>query len=91
MKRHVWQHGLATQSDANYLTYKTVARSAILAQSVARRFPVLVIDEAQDLTAVQHALLTLLMAAGQRQVVLVGDEYQAIYEWNTARPQLFTY
>ena len=89
MKRHVWAQGLATQCDANYLTYKTLAGSAILAQSIARRFPVLVIDEAQDMTAVQHALLTQLMAAGQTQVVLVGDEYQAIYEWNTAKPQLF--
>lgn len=90
MKRHVWTHGLATQSDANYLAYKTLAASPILTRSLVRRFPVLVIDEAQDMTAVQHALLSHLVSAGMRHVVLVGDEYQAIYEWNTAKPSLFT-
>lgn len=90
MKKYAWNNGLACQSDANYLAYKTLVASPILAQSIVQRFPVLVIDEAQDMTAVQHALLTCLIEAGQKQVVLVGDEYQAIYEWNTARPKLFT-
>jgi len=90
MKRHIWSYGFATQADANYLAYKTLTSSPLLTRSLVARFPVLVIDEAQDMTAVQHALLSHLIAAGQRHVVLVGDEYQAIYEWNTAKPSLFT-
>ena len=90
MKRHVWTQGLATQNDANYLAYRVLAGSPTLVRSLVRRFPVLIIDEAQDMTAVQHALLDCLIAAGQKHVVIVGDEYQAIYEWNTAKPQLFT-
>jgi hypothetical protein len=90
MKRHIWSYGLATQADANYLAYMTLVSSPLLTRSLVARFPVLVIDEAQDMTAVQHALLSHLIVAGQHHVVLVGDEYQAIYEWNTAKPSLFT-
>lgn len=90
LKRYVWSHGYATQSDANYLAYVALSRSAALTQSLIRRFPVLIVDEAQDMTEVQHTLLDHLRKAGQRHIVLVGDEYQAIYEWNTAKPQLFT-
>ena len=90
MKQRIWSYGLATQSDASHLAYKALVASPVLTRSLVRRFPVLVIDEAQDMTAVQHALLSHLIAAGQEHVVLVGDEYQAIYEWNTARPSLFT-
>jgi superfamily I DNA/RNA helicase len=90
LKRYVWSHGFATQNDANYLAYVALMGSAVLTQSFIRRFPILVVDEAQDMTEVQHALIDHLRAAGQPHMVLVGDEYQAIYEWNTARPKLFT-
>ena len=90
LKRYVWSHGYATQCDANYLAYVALSKSAALTQSFIRRFPVLVVDEAQDMTEVQHALLDHLRKAGHRHIVLVGDEYQAIYEWNTAKPKLFT-
>lgn len=90
MKRYVWAQGFATQSDANYFAHKALKESPTLARSLTRRFPVLVIDEAQDMTEMQHALLDRLIEAGQNHIVMVGDEYQAIYEWNTARPKLFT-
>jgi DNA helicase-2/ATP-dependent DNA helicase PcrA len=89
MKRYVWATGVATQPDANFLAYQALSRSADLAEAVIGRFPVIVIDEAQDMTEVQHAILDLLIAAGHPHIVLVGDQNQAIYEWNTARPQLF--
>src|ERR1022692_2869608 len=90
MKRHVWANGKALQADANYLAYKTVQSSPALAKALAGRFPALVVDEAQDMTEIQHAIIDVLIAAGLQHVVLVGDENQAIYEWNTARPDLFT-
>lgn len=90
MKRYVWNHGGALQADANYLAYQTLRSSIALAAALARRFPVLVVDEAQDMTELQHAIVDTLVSAGLDHVVLVGDENQAIYEWNTARPDLFT-
>ncbi|GGQ43076.1 UvrD-helicase domain-containing protein [Couchioplanes azureus] len=90
MKRRVWAQGLALQSDANYLAYQALSSSPALTTAIVRRFPVLIVDEAQDLTEIQHALLDHLVAAGHPHIILVGDENQAIYEWNTARPALFT-
>jgi superfamily I DNA/RNA helicase len=90
MKKFVWAKGMALQADANYLAYQTLRCRPKLAAALARRFPVLVVDEAQDMTEVQHGVLDTLIEAGLTHVVLVGDENQAIYEWNTARPDLFT-
>ena len=89
MKQFIWSKGYALQNDANYFAYAVLRDSDALTRAFVRRFPVLVVDEAQDMTEVQHALLDHLKDSGQEHVVLMGDEYQAIYEWNTARPQLF--
>src|SRR5260370_9631251 len=89
MKEYVWAQGYALQNDANYIAFSILASSGALTRSFVGRFPVFVIDEAQDMTEVQHALIDHLKNSGQKQIVLMGDEYQAIYEWNTAQPQLF--
>lgn len=89
LKQYVWKQGFVLQNDANYFAYKVLKDSPDLTRFFVKRFPVLIIDEAQDMTEVQHALLNHLKEAGQQHMVLMGDEYQAIYEWNTARPQLF--
>jgi superfamily I DNA/RNA helicase len=89
MKRHVWANGLALQADANYLAHQALLSSPALTTAITRRFPAFIVDEGQDLTEVQHAILDHLVAAGLNHAVVVGDENQAIYEWNTARPELF--
>lgn len=90
LKEHVWKNGYATQADANYIAHAVLTRSPRLTRALVGRFPMLVVDEAQDMTELQHALVDHLKIAGLKHIVLIGDEYQAIYEWNTARPQLFT-
>ena len=89
MKRAIWRQGEATQNDANYLALEALRASPALTRSLIKRFPAFIVDEAQDLTEIQHGLLDHLVASGHQHVVLVGDQHQAIYEWNTARPQLF--
>ena len=89
MKKYVWSRGFATQSDANFIALEILRSRPSLAAAVASRFPMLLIDECQDMTAVQHGLLDELCSNGLSSVVLIGDEYQAIYEWNTAKPELF--
>ena len=61
----------------------------VVAQGLARRFPVVMVDEAQDTSRVQMRILDALIAAGLGEVMLVGDPYQAIYEWRDAEPRLF--
>ncbi len=84
------KEGLVSQADANYFAYKALTSSDHLTKSIIKRYPVFIIDEAQDMTEVQHAILDHLIDNGLENVVMIGDEQQAIYEWNTARPELFT-
>lgn len=87
-KKH--REGLASQGDANYFAYKALISSEYLTKSIIKRFPIFIVDEAQDMTEVQHAIIDHLIDNGLKNIVMIGDEQQAIYEWNTARPELFT-
>ena len=51
-----------------------------------RRWPYLCVDEAQDTSRIQHAILRLL-AAGSGNIFMVGDEDQSIYGFRAAWPQ----
>ncbi len=84
------KEGLVSQADANYFAYKVLLNSSHLTKSIIKRYPIFIIDEAQDMTEIQHAILDHLIENGLKNVVMIGDEQQAIYEWNTARPELFT-
>jgi len=54
----------------------------------ATQFQTLVIDEAQDVSVVQHDALAELVPDDAR-VLLAGDTNQCIYAWRNARPDLF--
>lgn len=88
-KRSLNRRRYATQADSNYFASKVLADMPRLARALAKRFPVVIVDEAQDMTEAQHVILDTLVRAGLTHAVLIGDERQAIYEWNTARPQLY--
>lgn len=88
-KKKLNTEGLASQSDANYFALVALKKSKRLTRSLIRRFPVVIVDEAQDMTEIQHAILDHLVENGLKNIVIVGDDHQAIYEWNTARPELF--
>lgn len=56
-----------------------------LAQRLQGYLDHLIVDEYQDINAVQQALIKTL--AGKAQVMVVGDVDQCIYEWRGARPE----
>jgi hypothetical protein len=81
--------GLATQSDAIVFSVMILKKYPVIAKALAYRFPVLIVDEAQDTSAEQMAIIDLLIENGLGEVMLVGDPDQAIYEWREAEPSLF--
>lgn len=58
-------------------------KEARLAAAVARRFPQILVDEAQDIGSFEAALLDVLTGAGS-VVSLIGDTHQSIFGFNFA-------
>jgi hypothetical protein len=83
------QKGFATQADANFFSLLVLKTHPDIAKALAYRFPVLIVDEAQDTSAQQMEIIDLLIENGLSEVMLVGDPDQAIYEWREADPSLF--
>ena len=89
VKEQVVLDGFFTQNDANYYALKVIFKSPLIAKALIRRFPVFIIDEAQDTSEIQMAIIDQLVEAGLEEVALIGDPDQAIFEWRDAKPELF--
>ncbi|MFA5855113.1 MAG: ATP-dependent helicase [Candidatus Gracilibacteria bacterium] len=79
--------GFVLQNQLTYLCYQVLSDRPQLARTIARRFPIWIIDEAQDCSELQIAIVELLQAAGVQDIFLVGDPNQSIYQWRDAHPQ----
>ncbi len=72
--------GAYTHDLGRYWAYRALKERPELLAALARRYPHIVIDEAQDIGSVHQAILELLIGAGSC-VTLIGDPNQGIYEF----------
>lgn len=72
--------GAYTHDLGRYWAYRVLKERPELLTALARRYPHIVIDEAQDIGSVHQAILELLIGAGSC-VTLIGDPNQGIYEF----------
>lgn len=79
-KKKLLKAGLATYADAEFLCYYMLKNRANILALIAKRFPVIYIDECQDLSLNQLEILQLLNDAGTK-VHFIGDRNQSIYEF----------
>ncbi|WP_048190496.1 ATP-dependent helicase [Methanobacterium sp. SMA-27] len=89
MKNRLWRSGLFNQSDANYFAMKIIDNYPSIAKLIALRFPFIIIDEAQDTSEIQMKIIDAITNSQLENIMLVGDPDQAIFEWNSANPDLF--
>lgn len=89
IKHKYWKQGFATQDDANYIAMKVLQKYPNIAKAIGFRFPEFIIDEAQDTSEIQMKVIDLLLEKEIKQIMIVGDPDQAIFEWRKANPQLF--
>ena len=89
MKKMFWKKGYVNQSDANYFAMKILESNRSIAKLIALRFPFIIIDEAQDTSKIQMKIIDYIVESGLKDIMLVGDPDQAIFEWNSANPDLF--
>jgi DNA helicase II / ATP-dependent DNA helicase PcrA len=81
------RRGVIDFDDVLAHTIRDLRRDEEFADTVRWRFRHLLVDEAQDLNPLQHALVDLLRS-GRDDLFLVGDPSQAIYGFNGADPGL---
>ena len=86
-KSKFWKSGFATYQDAEFISYKILRTRKEVAKHIAKRFPVIIVDECQDLSPAELKLLEQIQAEGVA-VHLVGDLDQAIYEFRKVDPIL---
>lgn len=89
LKKWQIQTGLITTSDSAFIAYELLLKQPKIGNWLALRFPHIIVDEAQDNSAVQHALFDKLVELGLSNLEFIGDPYQSLYEWRDADPGLF--
>ena len=72
--------------DQMVFTYRIFRQYPDILAHFQRRWPYICVDEAQDTSKIQHAILRLL-ASSSGNIFMVGDEDQSIYGFRAAWPQ----
>jgi len=81
--------GAYTHELGRYWAYRALKERPELLAALVRRYPHILIDEAQDIGSVHQATLELLIGAGSC-VTLIGDPNQGIYEFAGADGKFLT-
>lgn len=81
-----WGLGFYNYEDIEYLVYHLLKDNPHIAKIISNRFPIIFIDECQDLSIVQMEIIDLLKEAGS-YIHLIGDLNQSIYEFRYVEPQ----
>jgi len=89
-KKALLKRGMVIQREVPSLSLLLLKKYPQIAYELAYRFPVIIVDEAQDTSREQMEILNCFAQAGVQTMVLVGDPDQSLYEWRDATPEYFT-
>ena len=84
-KLKFWHDGFANFDDMNLIACRCLHDETIC-HNISRKFPVILIDECQDLSASELRILSFLISAGTT-VHYIGDLHQAIYSFKDSYPE----
>uniref|UniRef100_UPI003F589D24 UvrD-helicase domain-containing protein n=1 Tax=Pseudomonas grandcourensis TaxID=3136736 RepID=UPI003F589D24 len=86
-KKRFWAAGFATYKDVDMIALAALQRPALASyfQRLAKRFPLVIVDECQDLSAEQLAMVRKLHGLGIK-FHFVGDLNQSIYGFRKSNP-----
>lgn len=87
-ERRLRARGSIDPDDIVLLSVRAVERSELVRRCLRARFPVLFVDEYQDLGLPLHRLVNVLAFGGGVRLFAVGDPDQSIYGFAGARPNL---
>ena len=83
-KKTFWKDGFMTFDDLNYLAIEVLEEKEI-GSRIAERFPIIFVDECQDLSGNELTILKLLQRMGS-VIHCIGDLNQSIYEFKRVEP-----
>lgn len=86
VKQNFWKAGFVTYEDVEILVHKLLHENQDIAKYVAKRFPIIMIDECQDLSFSQLKIIKELNMQGTK-IQLIGDLNQSIYEFRNITPE----
>lgn len=89
IKETQFRKGLISTSDSAYIALYILRNNPKICNWLSTRFPFIIIDEAQDNSLIQHAIFEELSKQGLKNIELIGDPYQSLYEWRDANPTEF--
>ncbi len=89
IKQTQFQKGLISTGDSAFIALHILRTNPKICEWLALRFPFIIIDEAQDNSLIQHAIFEELFKQGLKNIELIGDPYQSLYEWRDANPNEF--
>lgn len=87
---HMDSNSLVTFADIVYHSFRLIDADPFIARGVANRFAWMLIDEFQDTSAGQVAILRRIAGHNKTQFFLIGDPNQSIMAFAGARPNLMT-
>lgn len=80
--------GFITSSDALWIACDILENHPKVAKAIVKRYPYIIVDEAQDNSELHFVFFWLLKEAGLENLEFVGDVCQSIYGFRDARPEL---
>lgn len=83
------KNGMINSNDAMFIATSVLQNHSSITSSLANRFPYIILDEAQDTSKHQFTIIEFLKKAGVKNIELVGDVNQSVYEWRNAKPEIF--
>ncbi len=89
LKKWQFKNGFLTNNDTAYLAIQILEKFPEIGKSLIKRFPLIILDEAQDTSEIHFAIFDKLIKLGLKNIEIIGDPYQSLYEWREARPDLF--
>ena len=84
--RQMREQKLMDYDDQMLYAYNMLRKDPGVLAYFQNRYPYICVDEAQDTSKIQHAIIALL-AAGTGNLFMVGDEDQSIYGFRAAYPE----
>ena len=84
--RQMREQKLMDYDDQMLYAYNILRKDLGVLAYFQNRYPYICVDEAQDTSKIQHAIIALL-AAGTGSLFMVGDEDQSIYGFRAAYPE----